>query len=78
MIKVLVRIVAALAGAATGFYFGGNLGCVWYEATGPKHSQCGYEFEGMYHVIFSALSLALVFGFAAQWLAGVLTRRRSR
>ena len=68
--KVLARVVAAGAGAVTGFFLGQAAGCAFYEATGPRYAQCGYEFEGMGHAILGALVTAAVLAFVAQWIVG--------
>lgn len=73
--RVLARIVAALAGAAAGIRPGGSLGCAWYEATGDEYAQCGYEFEGTLHVLVSMAVTMIVFGFLAQWVVGRLMGR---
>ena len=74
--KVLARIVAAVAGAVAGFYLGQDAGCALYESTGPRYAQCGYEFEGMGHAILGALVFAVVLAFVAQWLVGRAQRSR--
>lgn len=73
--QVLVRVVGALLGVVAAFPAGMATGCGVYETTGPSYAQCGYEFEGVGHVLVAVGVFIVVLGFLGQWLAGWLWRR---
>lgn len=76
--QILLRIVGAVVGAVVAFPAGQRAGCTFYELTGPDYAQCGYEFEGIGHVLIAVGVLVVVFAFAGQWVAGRLWRRFRR
>lgn len=73
--EMLLRIMGALVGAGVALPAGQSAGCAVYEAMGPDYAQCGYEFEGVGHVLIAIGVLAIVLAFAGQWVAGWLWRR---
>ncbi len=73
--QVLLRILGGVVGVISAFPAGGVAGCAVYEATGPSYAECGYEFEGIEHVLGAIAILAIVLGFLGQWFVGWLWRR---
>lgn len=76
--QIFLRIIGGALGIAAAFPVGMVTGCGFYEAAGPRYAQCGYEFEGMGHVLVAIGVFAFVLGFLGQWIAGWLWRRSRR
>lgn len=77
--RILGRVIGALLGAALALPVGQWLGCGFYESTGEEHAQCGYEFEGIGHVIVATIIAIVVLAWFGQWLvARVMARSEAR